>query len=293
MKKIGIMTDSHSGIPREEADRLGIRVLPMPFYMEGETYYEGVDISSEEFYEKLRSGVNVSTSQQSPQQIMDMWDEMLKEYEKVLYIPLSSGLSGACMTAQAMAREDEYEGKILVVDSGRVATPLHRIILDALELIEEGCTAEEIQKILEESKTDMSIYIALNTLENLKKGGRINPAVAVVGEVLNIKPVMQLTTGKLDIYQKCRGLKKAKHIMIEALKHDVDTRFKDAYDKGELYLMAASGCTAEETESWVKQIEEAFPGMKVMCDQLSFGISCHVGPGGLGIGCEVDKKRYR
>lgn len=285
MRKIGIMTDSHSGILPEEAQKLGIRVLPMPFYINDKLYLEGVDLSREEFYEKLRQGVDVSTSQPSPQEVMEMWDEMLKEYEQIIYIPISSGLSGSCMTAQGLAQDEEYEGKIFVVDNGHVSTPLHRSILDAVEMIDAGYSAEEIKKILEDTKEQMVIYIGLNTVEYLKKGGRISSTSALLANVLNIKPVMKFGTGKLDVYQKCRGMKKSRKVMIEAMKQELETTFHDAYKEGKVYLMAASSCSEEVTKEWIKQIKEAFPGMEVMSDYLSFGLCCHIGPDGLGIGC--------
>ena len=173
MKKTGIMTDSHSGILSEEAQRLGIKVLPMPFYIGEKVYREGVDLSRDEFYDMLRKGVDVSTSQPSPIEVMDMWKEMLKEYEEIVYIPLSSALSGSCMTAEAMANEDEFAGKVFVVDNGRVATPMHRSVLDAVEMAEEGYSVVEIKKILEETREKMTIYIGLSTLKYLKKGGRV------------------------------------------------------------------------------------------------------------------------
>ena len=265
MKKTGIMTDSHSGILNEEAERLGIRVLPMPFYIGEKLYREGVDLSRDEFYDMLRKGVDVSTSQPSPAEVIDMWKEMLKEYEEIVYIPLSSALSGSCMAA--------------------VATPMHRSVLDAVEMVEKGYSAAEIKKILEETREKMTIYIGLSTLEYLKKGGRISSVTALAANVLNIKPVMHFSTGKLDTYQKCRGLKKSRKVMIDAMKEELETNFAKEYAAGEVYLMAASSSNDEVTEEWVNQIRESFPGMEVMCDKLSFGLSCHIGPDGLGIGC--------
>lgn len=285
MKKIGIMTDSHSGILSEEAQRLGIKVLPMPFYIGEKVYREGVDLSRDEFYDMLRKGVDVSTSQPSPTEVMDMWKEMLKEYEEIVYIPLSSALSGSCMTAEAMANEDEFAGKVFVVDNGRVATPMHRSVLDAVEMAEEGYSVVEIKKILEETREKMTIYIGLSTLKYLKKGGRVSSVTALAADVLNIKPVMHFSTGKLDIYQKCRGMKKSRKVMIDAMKHELETNFREEYAAGKVYLMAASSSTDEVTEEWVNQIKESFPGMEVMCDKLSCGLSCHIGPDGLGIGC--------
>ena len=235
MKKIGIMTDSHSGILTEEAEKLGIKVLPMPFYIDDELYLEGVDLSREEFYEKLRQGVNVSTSQPSPQEVMETWDDMLKEYETLIYIPISSGLSGSCMTAQGLAQDEEYEGKVFVVDNGHVSTPLHRSVLDAVEMAEAGYSAVEIKKILEETKEQMVIYVGLSTLEYLKKGGRISSTSALLANVLNIKPVMKFGTGVLDVYQKCRGMKKSRKAMIDAMKNELETTFHDAYKAGKVF----------------------------------------------------------
>ena len=179
------MTDSHSGILNEEAERLGIKVLPMPFYIGEKVYREGVDLSRDEFYDMLRKGVDVSTSQPSPTEVMDMWKEMLEEYEEIVYIPLSSGLSGSCMSAQAMANEEKFAGKVFVVDNGRVATPMHRSVLDAVEMVEKGYSGAEIKKILEETREKMIIYIGLSTLEYLKKGGRISSMTALAANVRN------------------------------------------------------------------------------------------------------------
>ena len=287
MKSIGIITDSHSGITQEEAKQLGIWVLPMPFYIDGECYLEGINLTREEFFEKLEGGSAIATSQPSPADVCDVWDWALKEFEKVLYLPLSSGLSGSCETAMALARDEQYEGKILVVDHGQISTPLHQMVLDTLELIEKGYSAEQIKEILESGKDRMMIYIGVETLEYLKRGGRVTPAAAAIGSVLNIKPVLKLETGKLDSFKKCRGFSKVKKTMIEAMKQEMDTRFADALADGQLRLLAASSADKEETENGVKEIEDAFPGMKVFCDPLSLGVSCHTGAGALGIGCSV------
>jgi DegV family protein with EDD domain len=223
--------------------------------------------------------------------VLKLWDEALEEYETVLYIPISSGLSGSCQTAMMMAQEEPYCGRVFVVDNGRVSTPLHRSVLDALELIEEGYSAAGIKAILEEARDKMVIYIGVQTLEHLKQGGRITPATAALGTVLNIKPVLKFDVGNLDTFKKCRGFNKARRVMIEAMEHDLNTRFKEWYDRGEVYLLAASSASQEETESWVAEIKEAFPGMEVMCDDLSLGVSCHIGQGGLGIGCSVRPER--
>lgn len=291
MKKVGVATDSHSGILPNVAAELGIRVLPMPFYVDEECYYEGVSITREQFFEYLRADKKVSTSQPSPEAVMEFWREGLKENEQIVYIPMSSGLSGSCYTAMALAQDEEFEGKVFVVDNGRIATPLHRSILDALELVEEGLDAAEIKEILEGEKENMSIYIAVETLENLKKGGRITPIAAALGSLLNIKPILRVGLGVLDSYKKSRGMKKAKAEMIEAMRHDLDTKFKEYYENGEIYLMAATSADEQTTQEWVKEIEEAFPGMEVMCDYLTLGISCHTGEGALGIGCSCRPRR--
>ena len=291
MRAIGVVTDSHSGIGRKEAEELGIYVLPMPFYIDGQCYYENITLSREEFFEKLDSGADISTSQPSPADVMGLWDRALKEYEKILYIPISSGLSGSCATAAALAREEPYEGRVLVVDNGRVSTPLHRSVLDCLELIGEGYPAETIREILEEARDKMVIYVGVDTLEHLKKGGRITPAAALLGSVLNIKPVLKFDVGILDSFKKCRGLVKAKKVRIEAMKQDLATRFKEWRDRVEVYLLAATSSSDEETGQWVREIREAFPGLTVMCDDLSLGVSCHIGHGGLGIGCSCRPRR--
>lgn len=288
MSKIGIMTDSHSGILENEAREKSIYVLPMPFLVEGTLYHEGVDLSRSDFYEKLRQGIDVATSQPSPQDVMEMWNRMLEEYDEIVYIPISSGLSGSCMTAQALAQEKPYEGKVFVVDNGRVSTPLHQSVLDAIKMIESGYTAGQIKQRLEDTKEQMIIYVGLSTLEYLKKGGRISPGVATIAGVLNIKPVMKFGIGKLDIYQKCRGVKNARKAMIDAMKTELETNFKQAYEAGKVHLLAASSCVAEVTQDWVNQIKDNFPGMEVRCDELSCGLSCHIGPDGLGIGCSAD-----
>jgi len=291
MKKVGIATDSHSGIPQDRAEQLGVRVLPMPFYVDEECYYEDVSITREQFFEYLKEDKKVSTSQPSPEAVMEFWREGLKDYEQIVYIPMSSGLSGSCYTAMALAQDEEFEDKVFVVDNGHIATPLHRSILDALEMAEEGLGAAQIKQILEAERENMSIYIAVETLENLKKGGRISPATAALGSLLNIKPILKLGTEVLDTYKKSRGMKKAKKEMIEAMQHDFETTFREYYEKGEVYLMAASSADEETTQAWVEEIKAAFPGMEVMCDYLTLGISCHTGEGALGIGCSCRPRR--
>ena len=285
MNRIGIITDSHSGITPQEAEKLGIKVLPMPFYCEEECYYEGVSITRDEFFEKLREGKTVSTSQAVLGDIIDAWKQGLKEYDQLLYIPLSSGLSGSCSTGQALAQDEDFEGKVFVVDNGRISVPLYCSVLDALELIEEGYCAEQIKEILEGEKNNNVIYLAVETLENLKRGGRITPATAALGSVLNIKPIMKFGAGALDAYKKCRGMKKAKKEMLESLRQNFENEYKEYVERGDIYLMAATSANEETTQKWVEEIQSAFPGMEVISAPLTLGISCHVGEGALGIAC--------
>ena len=222
---------------------------------------------------------------------MAFWDDALKEYEQIVYIPISSGLSGSCAAAAALAREDAYEGRVFVVDNGRVSAPQHRAVLDALELVEEGYSAVEIRDILEAARDQMVIYVGVETLKYLKRGGRISPATAALGTVLHIKPVLKFDVGTLDTFQKCRGFGKAKKTMLEAMRHDLETQWKAYYDRGEVSLLAASSASPEATKEWVQEIRREFPGMGILCDELSLGVSCHIGPGGLGIACSCRPKR--
>lgn len=292
MKKIGIITDSHCGISGEEASKYGIRVLPMPLYIDDDCLYEGTTISRLDFFERLKTCEKVSTSQASPAEVMDLWNESLTEYETILYMPMSSGLSGACNTAKLFAEDDEFKNRVFVVDNGRISTPMHRSILDAVELIDEGYNAEEIKDILESEKDKMSIYIAVETLEYLKKGGRISSTTAVIGTLLDIKPILRLHTGLLEQFEKCRGSKKAKRIMLESIKDDIENKFKD-YNDDEIYLLAATSADEEATNKWIEQIKEYFPGKEILCDPLSLGICCHTGEGALGIGISCRPKRIK
>lgn len=265
----------------------------MPFYIDGECYYESVTLSRELFFEKLTSGADISTSQPSPTAVMEIWDKALEEYEKILYMPISSGLSSSYNTAMMLAQEEKYEGRVLVVDDGQVAAPLHQMILDTLDMIEKGYEAEHIRELLEKAGDRMMIYIALQTLEFLKKGGRVTPAAAALGSVFNIKPILKLQTGKLDSFKKCHGMQKAKKTAIEAMQTEIRENFQDALNDGALHLLASSSGTDEENAAWVEEIKEVFPGVPILYDTLSLGVSCHIGPGGMGIGCAVapDYKR--
>lgn len=291
MKSIGVVTDSHSGITKRQAEELGIFVLPMPFYIDGICCYEDVTLTRQEFFERLDSGKEISTSQPSPESVTEIWNQALKEYETILYIPLSSGLSGSCATACMLAGQDPYRNRVFVVDNGRVSVPLHRSVLDALELIGEGYSAEETRRILEESRDRMSIYIGVQTLEHLRRGGRISATSAALGTVLNIKPVLRLGVGTLDLYKKCHGFTKARSTMIQAVKQDMETRFRRWYETGEICLMSATSAPEAETREWEEEIRDAFPGMPLLSGALSLGVCCHIGAGGLGIGCSCRPER--
>ncbi|MBP3617593.1 MAG: DegV family protein [Lachnospiraceae bacterium] len=291
MQKVGIVTDSHSGILQEEAKKMGIYVLPMPFYIEEACFYEDVTITRDTFFKELREGKNVSTSQPSPGDVMKLWTEVLKEYETILYLPISSGLSGSYETAHMLSMEEEFENKVYVVNHGRVASPLRRTILDTLELVKEGYTAPRIKEILEGERDKVSIYIAVETLEYLKKGGRITPATAAIGTLLNIKPVLQLDVGMLESFSKCRGMKKARKEMLAAIKNDMETRYRESYEKGEVYLLAASSADEETTKEWLAEIQVEFPGMDLLFDYLPLAICCHTGEGALAVGCSCRPKR--
>lgn len=309
MQPVGIVTDSHSGITQKMAKTLGVKVLPMPFYVGDECCYEGMDLttdtiltpdggsqgkvseeriptmSRQEFFEKMAAGMEISTSQPSPASVMELWDEALKEYENIVYIPISSGLSGSCSTAMMMAQEDDYRGRVYVVDNGRVSVLLYRSVLDALALVQKGYGAEEIKNKLEEFRAKMSIYIAVEDLTYLKKGGRITSTAASLGTILNIKPVLKFDVGALDVYKKCRGMKKARAEMLLAMKNEMENTFGEYYDRDEVYLLAASSADQETTDSWLSEIREFFPGKEVIYGDLPLGLCCHIGPGGLGIGC--------
>ena len=284
MRKIAVAADSHSSITQDAAKALGIRVLPMPFTIDGQCYFEGVTLTREDFFARQRAGAEIATSQPSPESVLALWDEMLTTYDDILYLPISSGLSGSCGVAMALAEDEPYAGRVHVVDNGRISAPLRRSILDAIQLIEAGYTAVQVKETLERVKDDMVIYVAVQTLQHLKKGGRISPTVAAVGTLLNVKPILHLSTGLLEPFKNCRGFVKARETMIEAVRNDLNTRFKDAHLRGELHLMAASSASPEETAAWVAEIEAAFPGMPVLCDYLTLGVSCHTGEGALGIG---------
>lgn len=283
MGKTAVVTDSNSGITQKEADKLGITVLPMPFYLNENLYLEGITLTQEEFYESLKRDEPISTSQPAPADLQKLWDGVLKDWEEIVHIPMSSGLSASCGTATMLAKE--YKGKVQVVDNQRISVTQRQSVLDALYLAEQGKSAAEIKEILEKEKRESSIYITLETLKYLKKGGRITPAAAAIGTVLNLKPVLQIQGDKLDAYAKVRGKKQAKRVMIKAMKEDFENRFKEYADRGEMCLEAAYAGNPEEAQEWKKELEQAFPGYEIHMDPLSLSVACHIGHGALAVAC--------
>ena len=283
MEKIAIVTDSNSGITQEEGRRLGVSVLPMPFYINYVMYLEGITLTQEEFYEKLKNDEAISTSQPSPAEVCGLWDNLLKEYDEVVHIPMSSGLSASCETAMALARD--YDGRVQVVDNQRISVTQRQSVLDALALREAGRTAAEIREKLEEEKMESSIYITLETLKYLKKGGRITPAAAAIGTVLNLKPVLQIQGEKLDAYAKVRGKKQAKKVMLKAMREDWEGRFAKYVEAGEMCLQMAYTGNKEEAEEFKEEVQAVFPGADIHMNPLSLSVACHIGHGALAVAC--------
>lgn len=277
--KIAIVTDTNSGITQEEAKKLGIYLIAMPFFINDNTYYEGITLSQEEFFKKLEADENISTSQPSPGTVIELWDNLLKDYDYILHIPMSSGLSSSMETARMLS--SDYEGKVLVVDNKRISVTFRQSILDALYLIDKGLSAKEIQEILEKEALEAIIYVTVDTLKYLEKGGRITPAVAALGSMFNIKPVLLIDGGKLDTYKKVRGLKSAQKAMIEAIKNDIENRFKGT----DYLIQTAYSGDFEQGKKWNETVKQAFPEHDVYNDVLPMSICCHVGPGALGITC--------
>lgn len=279
MAKTAIATDSNSGISQEMANRLGISVLPMPFTIDDQLYFEDVTLTQEQFYEKLQSDCTITTSQPAPGDVMDLWDRLLTEYDEVVYIPMSSGLSNSCETALMLA--EDYDGKVFVVNNQRISVTQKRSVLDAIELAKQGRSGAEIRDFLEETKLESSIYITVDTLKYLKQGGRVTPAAAAIGTILNIKPVLQIQGEKLDSFAKARGFRQAKKIMLDAVEKDMRQRFAGQ----KVHLQAAYTCSEADALEWKQEIEERFPGYQVDLDKLTLSIACHIGPGAIAIAC--------
>lgn len=279
MVKVAIATDSNSGITQAKAKELGISVLPMPFTIDDELFFEDMTLTQEQFYEKLQSDCSVITSQPSPGDVTELWDKLLESYDEVVYIPMSSGLSNSCETAMMLA--ESYEGKVFVVNNQRISITQRRSVLDALELAKDGKSGKEIKRTLEDMKLDASIYITVDTLKYLKQGGRVTPAAAAIGTILNIKPVLQIQGEKLDSFAKARGFKQAKTIMLDAIEKDITERFKGEM----LQIHGAYTCSEEEAQEWKQEIEARFPGYEIHIDKLSLSVACHIGPGSMAVAC--------
>lgn len=279
MGKIAVVTDSNSGITQKEAKALGVHVIPMPFYIDGQLFLEDITLTQEAFYEKLANDCEISTSQPAPGEVIELWDKLLEEYDEIVHIPMSSGLSSTCETAIMLSQD--YDGKVEVVNNQRISVTQKTSVMDALELAEKGKSAAEIKQILEAEKLESSIYITVDTLKYLKKGGRITPAAAAIGTVLNLKPVLQIQGEKLDAFAKVRGWKQAKKTMLDAMEKDLLHRFGGK----KMSLLAAYTCSAEEAEAWKEELEDRFPDYTVEMNPLSLSVACHIGPGALAVAC--------
>lgn len=282
MGNVAIVTDSNSGISQAEGKELGIYVIPMPFLVDGKLYFEDVDMNKEQFYHFLENDADLSTSQPSPGDVMDLWDKLLKEYDEIVHIPMSSGLSASCSTAMGLARD--YDGKVQVVDNQRISVTMQQSVMDAKHLVAAGKSATQIKEILEKEALESSIYLMVDTLKYLKKGGRITPSAALLGSALNLKPILQIQGDKHDAYKKVRGVKAAKKNMLEAMKKDVEGRFSDYVTKGQLKLHVAYTTDEETARQWKEEVQSVFPNIAISrMDPLSFSVTCHTGPGVLAI----------
>lgn len=279
MQKTAVLTDSNSGITQAEAKRLGISVLPMPFFINEEMFLEDISLTQAEFYKHLERDAEIKTSMPSPAAVTELWDRALQKYEELVYIPMSSGLSSSCEMAAMLAAD--YGDRVRVVDNRRISWTLKQAVLEAMALAQQGRTAREIQEILEKNALESSIYIAVDTLKYLKKGGRVTPAAASIGTVLNIKPVLQIQGGKLDAFAKVRGMKLAKERMLDAVAADLSGRFAGR----RCYIRGAYTCTEVEAAQWKAEIQARFPGHDLYLDRLSLSVSCHIGPGAMAIVC--------
>mgnify|MGYP003106289682 CR=1 FL=1 len=274
--KIAVVTDSNSGITQAQAKEMGVAVLPMPFMIDGETYYEDITLTREQFYQRLKDNADIATSQPTPDSILKMWDKLLKEYDQIIHIPMSSGLSGSCSTAMMLAGEDEYEGKVFVVDNRRISVTQYQSVKDAQMLAAMGMDGTQIKKRLEETAADSVIFITVDTLKYLKKGGRITPAAAALGTLLKIKPVLIILGEKLDSFAKARTMKQAKTMMMNAIQKELDGRLHDSECRN-CHLAIA------HTDNEEAEVEERFPNADVYMAPLSLSIACHIGPGSLAV----------
>ncbi|HAQ52148.1 MAG TPA: DegV family protein [Lachnospiraceae bacterium] len=281
MLKIAILTDSNSGITREEADNLNIYVLPMPFYIDDEVFFEDIDLTQEEFYKRLEDNCKITTSMPVVGDLLDKWDKLLEDYDQIVYIPMSSSLSSSCQTAHMLSLDDEYEDKVFVVDNQRISVTMRESVLDAKYLAEKGYNGEDIKNILEDHKRDSSIYISLVTLEYLSRGGRLTKGVAALGNILRIKPVLQIQGGKLDTFARGRTLEQCKQTMISAIKEDIKNRFDD--DPSIVEIAIAHTDNEEEAIKFREEVLEIWPDREIVINPLSLSVACHIGPGSLAI----------
>lgn len=289
MSKIAVVTDSNSGITQMQAKEIGVTVLPMPFYMDGETYYEDVDLTQEQFYQKLTEDGDISTSMPAVADVTDLWDKLLEEYDEIVHIPMSSGLSSSCETAIMLSQS--YDGKVQVVNNQRISVTQRRSVLDALHLAKQGKNAKEIRTILEQEKLEASIYIMVDTLKYLKKGGRITPAAAALGTLLRLKPVLQIQGEKLDAFAKARTVKQAKSIMIDAMRTDCKNRFHDETGSN-VHIDIAYTAGVDDALQFEKEVKEVFQGQQCVVSPLSLSVACHIGPGALAIACSHKLEGY-
>lgn len=284
MPDVAIVTDSNSGITQSEGKKLGIYVLPMPFFIEEELHFEDIDFTQEKFYESLNNDINVSTSQPSPGDVTGLWKDLLKEYKELVYIPMSSGLSASCETAMALSRD--FDNRVFVVDNKRISVTMRQSVLDAIHLADEGLSGGEIKDLLEKTGMDASIYLLVDTLKFLKKGGRVTPAAAMIGSVLKIKPILTIQGDKLDAFAKVRGTKQGKKIMLDAMKKDMEERFAKERAAGEMALEISYSYGQDEiVDVWREEVKEAFPDLTLDETPLSLSVACHTGPGVLAIAC--------
>lgn len=289
-KKVAIVTDSNSGITQQQAEELGISVVPMPFDVEGQTFYEDINLTQEQFYEKLAQDVDIITSQPSPESVTALWERLLQEYDEVVHIPMSSGLSGSCQTAVMLA--EEYGGRVQVVNNQRISVTQRRSVLDALEMREHGMSASEIRELLERVRLESGIYIMVDTLKYLRKGGRITPAAAALGTLFRIKPVLQIHGERLDAFAKARTVQQAKSLMLNALKNDIEHTSGGEVDVDDIHFQIAHTCNEEEAMDLKQQMQEMFFGCgEIYVDRLSLSVSCHIGPGALAV-AYTRKVRY-
>lgn len=282
MAKTAIVTDSNSGITQAWGEKLGIYVLPMPFMINEETFFEDINLTQKIFYEKLETGADVITSQPSPQSVIKLWKELLTEYDEIVHIPMSSGLSGSCQSAVMLSKD--FDGKVQVVNNQRISVTQRQSALDAKRLAEQGITAAKIKDILEKDKFNTSIYIMLDTLYYLKKGGRITPAAAAIGTILKLKPVLQIQGEKLDAFAKARTSAQGKALMINAIKNDMETRLGGA-DKDNIWLQVAYTKDVQGAERFREELKGNFPDFDCHMDPLSLSVACHIGPGALAVAC--------